>query len=166
MVSKEDIVGKAKSFLEVVSREAQARLGDNLTVAQEAMWWSAADPNAGGVQAAGTSSMMQSGGHQREVFNVFGVNNLYQLELRNSNFPEQTELHAAIIAAGIEARWIAFGFLLPLVQEWCKLPEPLDLTHSAAQELLDTFANAVIEHKGTTTYRAPGSTARYCPRAR
>jgi len=156
MVSKEDIVGKAKSFLEVVSREAQARLGDNITVVQEARWWSVADPNAGErveVRAAGTSIMMQHGGHQREVFNFSGVNTLYQDELRDSSFPEQTELHATIIAAGIEARWISFGFLLPLVHAWCKLPEPLDLDSLGAQELLDTFANAVIEHKGTTTYR-------------
>ena len=71
----------------------------------------------------------------------------------DNEFPEQSELHAAMLAVGIEAQWIRFGFLVPLVYAWCELPDPLDLAHSTAEELLDTFADAVVEHKSTTTYR-------------
>ena len=153
MPSKKEVEEKARNFLEAVSKEVQGKV--NIKVVQTGMWWSTAGPGDSMVvvQAPGPTIMSQSGSHQREVFNSFGVGAHYQTQLWGDGFPEQTELHAAISAAGIDAQWIPMGFLLPLLYAWCELPEPLDLSHSAAQELLERFSNAVVEHRSTTTYR-------------
>lgn len=155
MPSNEDVEGKARKFLEAISEKVDAKL--NLRILQRGTWWSTADPGDSKVvvQSSGTTSISKTkiGVHEREVVNSFAVGAYYQTQLRDDGFPQQTELHNSILDAGIQAQWIQYGFLLPLVYAWCDLPEPLDLTHSAAQELLDTFANAVIEHKSFTTYR-------------
>jgi len=99
------------------------------------------------------SSLLQSGGHEREVFDRFRVNTLYQSRLMHNGFPEQTELHDVITAAGIETQWAHYGFLLPLVLAWCKLPEPFDLTQPSAQALLDEYAETVTSKTSHTRYR-------------
>jgi|GEM_PF-1901602 hypothetical protein len=153
MPSNEEIKEKARKFLEVVSNGVQSM--ENLKVVQKGLWWSAAEPDDSQVvvQSPGPTTLSKSGSHEREVFNWFGVGAFYQTQMIDNEFPEQSELHAAMLAVGIEAQWIRFGFLVPLVYAWCELPDPLDLAHSTAEELLDTFADAVVEHKSTTTYR-------------
>ena len=152
-MSKEEVKEKARKFLEAVSQAV--RVKTDLTIVETGMWWSAAKPGVSNVvvQSSGTTTLSQSSSHQREVFNTFAVNTLYQTELIDGDFPEKNELYASISAAGIEATWISYGFLLALVHEWCRLPEPLDLNQSAANELLETFAAAVVEHESVTTYR-------------
>jgi len=105
------------------------------------------------VQSSGASSLLQSGGHEREVFDWFRVSALYQVHLMHNGFPEQTELQEEITNAGIQAQWVPYGFLLPLVLAWCKLPEPFDLTQPSAQALLDEFAEAVTSGISHTKYR-------------
>ena len=69
MLNKEDVITRAREFLEAVAREVQARLGTDLKVVQQAVWWSAANPGDSQVvvQSSGTSSLLQSGGPEREV---------------------------------------------------------------------------------------------------
>jgi len=155
MPNKEDVITRARGFLEAVAREVQAKLGTDPRVVQQAVWWSAANPEDSHVivQSTGTSRTLRSGGHEREVFDWFRVNTLYQVDLMREGFPEQTNLHDIITAAGIQAQWIHYGFFVPLILAWCKLPEPFDLTHSAAQVLLSEFAEAVIDGTGLTRYR-------------
>ena len=153
MPDKEEIIAKARKFLEAVLEDVPAQMASK--VIQQGMWWSAAKPGDSKVvvQSSGTSSMSKYDSHEREVFNTAAVGVHYQTHLMHSEFPEQSELSTLIIAADIQAMWVPFGFLLPLVYKWCNLPDPLDPNHSAAQELLDAFADAVLEHKSTTTYR-------------
>ena len=155
MPSKENVITKAQEFLEVLALEVLARLGSNPRTLEQAVWWSAADPDDSRVtvRSSGTSSLLQSGGHEREVFNGPGVSALYQLNLMHKDFSEQTELQEEMEAAGIQAQWVHYGFLLPLVLAWCKLPEPFDLTEPSAQALLDKFAEVVTSGTGRTKYR-------------
>lgn len=155
MANKEEVVTKAREFLSAVAREVQARLGTNPRAVEKSVWWSVAstDNSQVIVRSSGTSSLLQSGGHEREVFDSFRVNTLYQVELMHNGFPEQTQLHELITTAGIEAQRIQYGFLLPLVLAWCKLPDPFDLTQQAAQILLDEFAEAVVDGTSVTRYR-------------
>lgn len=155
MPNKEDVIIKAQAFLEAIAREVQAKLGTNLKVKQQAVWWSQANAKDSQVivQSTGSSSMLRSGGHEREVFDSFRVSTLYQVALMHNGLPEQTKLHDVITAAGIQAQWIHYGFFLPLVLAWCKLPEPFDLTQPVAQALLDEFAEAVIDGTSLTRYR-------------
>ena len=155
MPNKEDVITKARGFLEAVAREVKAKLGTNPRIVQQAIWWSSANPDDSPVtvRSSGTSSLLQSGGHAREVFDWFRANTLYQVDLMHNGFPEQTELYDVIIAAGIQAQWVHYGFLLPLVLAWCKLPEPFDLTQPAAQALLDEFAETVTSRTSHTKYR-------------
>ena len=154
MTNRQDIIAKAQSFLQVVFTQAQARLGEHFKIKQETIWWSIADPSHSEVrvQSSGPSTMSQSGGHQREVVNSFGVGTFYQAQLMDNSFPEQNDLHDTVTASGIPTQLVPRGFLLPLVLTWCKLSDPFDLTQPAAQVLLDEFADAVIEQKSTTTY--------------
>ena len=107
----------ARGFLEAVAREVQAKLGANARVVQEAVWWSTANPDDSPVtvQTSGTSSLLRSGGYAREVLNWHGVSALYQVNLMHNGFPEQAELQEEMTAAGVEAQWVHYGFLLPLV---------------------------------------------------
>lgn len=153
MPSNKDVKEKARKFLGAVSENVESRL--NLRVIQTGMWWSTASPGDSKVviQSAGTTSMSQSGSHEREVFNSIGIGTYYQLHMRDKGFPEQTELEAVISAAGIQPQQITFGYLLALVHAWYGLPEPFNSTHPAGEELLDTIADAVVGNKSTTTYR-------------
>ena len=153
MPSKEEVKAKARMFLEVVRQQVQEH--GNTKVMQTGTWWSAAKPGDSKVvvSSPGSTSFSQFGSHERVVFNSYGVNTLYQTQLRDNDFPEQHELWAAISAAGIEDSWISYGFLLPLIHEWCLLPEPLDLNQPAVEDLLKMFATAVVEHQSITTYR-------------
>ena len=150
MTNRQDIIAKAQSFLQVVFTQAQARLGEHFKIKQETIWWSIADPSHSEVrvQSFGPSTMSQSGGHQREVVNSFGVGTFYQAQLMDNSFPEQNDLHDTVTASGIPTQLVPRGFLLPLVLTWCKLSDPFDLTQPAAQVLLDEFADAVIEFLG------------------
>lgn len=155
MRNKEDVMTKAQEFLEAVARKVQAKLGTNPRVVQQAVWWSTANPkdSAGTVRSSGTSTLLQSGGHEREVLDWFRVSALYQVNLMHNGFPKQTELQEEMTAAGIQAQWVHYGFLLPLVLAWCKLPEPFDLTQPSAQALLAEFAEAVTSRTSHTKYR-------------
>lgn len=151
---KDSIVAKARAFLEVVSAEVGKRFGENSSV-QQAIWWSKADPEDIKlvVLTPRISSTLQSGGHDRQVFNWFRANMLYQSKLMHDGFPEQSDLQDAITATGFPATLIHYNFLLPLVQEWCKLPTPFDLTQQTTQDLLEEFAKAVIDQTSATRYR-------------
>ncbi len=153
--NKEDVITKARAFLEAVAREVQTKLGANPKAVQQSVWWSTANPENSSVivQSSGVSSLLKSGGHEREVFDWFRVSALYQVHLMHSGFPEQTELQEEITDAGIQAQWVPYGFLLPLVLAWCKLPEPFDLTQLSAHALLDKFAEAVTSGISHTKYR-------------
>lgn len=153
MPSKDEVKGTDLRFLEAIAHVVQAKI--TLRVSQTGWWWSEANPGDSKVvvQSSGTTSMSQSGRHEREVFNLGGVNVLYQTELREKDFPEQNELHEVIATTGIETSWIQFGFMLPLIHGWCGLPEPLDLSHPATEKLLEAFATSVVEHESITTYR-------------
>lgn len=156
MPNKEDVIAKAREFLEAVAREVQTRFGTNPTVVQQAVWWSAANLNGSQVivkSSTGASSTLSSGLHEREVFDSFRVNTLYQIDLMRNAFPEQTELHDVITAAGTQAQWIPYGFFVPLVLAWCDLPEPFDLTDPAAEALLGEFAETVVDRTSLTRYR-------------
>src|SRR3990167_8495082 len=98
MPNNEVLINKVRIFLEAVGREVQAKLGPNPRVVQQAVWWSAANPKDSAVivRSSGATSLLQSGGHEREVFDWFRVNFLYQVELMHSGFPEQIELHDTI----------------------------------------------------------------------
>jgi len=153
--SKEDVRAKAQSFLEALAQRVHAALGTNLKVMQQAVWWS---PVSSGdsqaiVQSKGSVNTLHSGGYEREVFNSVGVSMFYQVNLIDKEFPEQSELHNVLVAAGIQAQWIRFGFLLPLVTAWCKSPDPFDLNQPYSQGLLDEFAESVIEKTCSTSYR-------------
>lgn len=153
--NKEDVITKARVFLEAVAREVQAKLGANPKVVQQSVWWSTANPKNSSVvvQSSGASSLLQSGGHEREVFDWFRVSILYQTHLMHNGFPEQNKLKKEIADAGIQAQWVPYGFLLPLVAAWCKLPDPFDLTQPSAQGLLDEFAEVVTSGISHTKYR-------------
>jgi hypothetical protein len=130
-------------------------LGTNLRVVQQAVWWSTANPVDSSlvVRSKGSASLLQSGGHEREVFDAGRVNRLYQTDLMRKEFPAQSKLHDMITAAGIQASHIPYGFFLPLVMAWCQLPEPFDLTQSATGSLLDEFAKAIIDGRSVSRYR-------------
>ena len=152
----EDVKAKATAFLMAVSREVEAKLGRSPRTSQQAVWWSPAEPEdqAGViVSSPGSVSTLRSGGHQREVFDSFRVSALYQINLLNAEFPEQTELHRALTAAGVESQWIAYGFLLPLVAAWCRLPEPFDFAAPDAEALFERFAATVVDGTSQTEHR-------------
>lgn len=155
MPDKEDVKTKAHEFLEVLAQKLREALGPNPKVVQQAVWWSPASSRDSQVivQSKGSLSMLRSGGHEREVFDAVRVSAFYQVNLIDKGFPEQTELHNLLTAAGIPAQWIRFGFFLPLISAWCKLPEPLDLAQPFAQALLDEFAETVIDKSSRTRYR-------------
>ena len=155
MPTREELIIKARGFLDAVAREVQARLGPSPRVMQQAIWWSPANSEDSQVtvRSSGTSSLLQSGGHEREVFDSFRVTTLYQVHLMHKGFAEQTELHDAMTGAGVQAEWIPYGFFLPLILAWCNLSEPFDLTQPAAKELLDEFAEAVTDGISFTRYR-------------
>lgn len=153
--NKEDVITKARVFLEALAPKVREALGTNLKVVQQAVWWSPASSGDSQaiVQAKGPVNTLRSGGYKREVFNSVAVSMLYQVNLIDKGFPEQTELYNVLVSAGVEAQWIRFGFLLPLVEDWCKLPDPFDLTQPFAQGLLDEFAEAVTSGISHTKYR-------------
>lgn len=153
--SKEDVKAKAQGFLEAFAEKVRGSLGANLKVVQQAVWWSSANASDSQtiMQSNGLVNTLRSGGYEREIFNSFGVSTFYQLNLIDNGFPEQSDLYNVLIAAGIETQWIRFGFLLPLVVAWCKLPDQFDLTRSSAQELLDEFAEVVTSGTSHTKYR-------------
>ena len=151
----EDVKAKAQVFLEVLAQKVQEALGANLKVVQQAVWWSPASSRDSQaiVQSKASVNTLHSGGYKREVFNSVGVSMFYQVNLIDNEFPEQSELYNVLVAASIEPQWIRFGFLLPLVAAWCKLPNPFDLTQSSAQALLGEFAEIVVDKTCQTEYR-------------
>lgn len=153
--NKENVKAKAQVFLEALAQRVGEALGTKLRVVQQAVWWSPADPGDSQaiVQSKGSMNTLRSGGYEREVFNSVGVSMFYQVNLIDKGLAEQTELYNVLVAAGIQAQWIRFGFLLPLVAAWCKLPDPFDLTQPSAQGLLDEFTEAVTSGTSHTKYR-------------
>jgi len=153
--SKEEVKAKAQGFLEALTPKVRDALGANLKVVQQALWWfpAGSGDSQATVHSKGSVNTSRSGGYEREVFNSVGVSMFYQVSLIDKGFPEQTELHNALVAAGIQAQWIRFGFLLPLVAAWCKLPDPFDLNQPSAQSLLGEFAENVVDKTGSTRYR-------------
>lgn len=152
---KEDVKAKAQGFLEALAQKVREALGANLKVVQQAVWWSPGGPGDSQaiVQSKGSVNTLRSGGYEREVFNSVGVSMFYQVNLIDKEFHEQSELYKVLVAAGIQAPWIRYGFLLPLVAAWCKLPDPFDLNQPSAQGLLDEFAESVIAKISSTRYR-------------
>ena len=155
MPDAEELKLKARNFLEKIAKEVDARLGSNSRVVQHAVWWSAANPAdvQVTVRAAGQTNVRQSGGHEREAFNLVGASSLYQVDLMNRSFTEQDQLREVLAAASIPTNRVSYGFLLPLVLAWGKLAEPLDLTHPDVLALLDEFAIAVIGGISVSRYR-------------
>ncbi len=155
ILNKKDVKAKAQGFLEALAPKVREALGTNLKVMQKAVWWSPASSGDSQaiVQSKGPVNMLRSGGYEREVFNSVGVSWVYQVNLIDKEFPEQTELYNVLVSAGVEAQWIRFGFLLPLVAYWCKLPDPFDLTQPFAKGLLEEFAEAVTSGISHTKYR-------------
>ena len=151
----EDGIAKARGFLEMVGGQVQAKFEGTPRATQVAVWWSEAGPGDSRVivRSQGSLTTLRGGRHEREVFDWAGVNAFYQDDLSRRDFPEQTELHDAITAAGFDTRGIRFQLLIPLIFAWCRLPEPFDLTQPATQALLDEFAEAVTGGLISTKYR-------------
>ena len=162
----EYVIAKAREFLEVVGGEVQAKFGDTPRATQVAVWWSEAGPGDSRVtvRSRGSSTTLRIGRHEREVFAWDGVNAFYQNDLSRRDFPEQTELHDAITAAGFDAQGIRFQLLIPLVcpaPDWGQRarfpPPPTPRSNSSKFRRSDATLRSRIRQNSALRHRPPNS---------
>lgn len=134
MPTKAAVKKAAYDFLKAVAEILEARLGKYPKRVQRSAW----------MVHTGSGSMT-SQVFTREIPNTIAASMLYQTKFADSNTAQQRQLEDALVKAGIPREETRYGYLLPLIHKWFDLPDPLAFGKTNVSQILDKFAEAVLD---------------------
>lgn len=135
MPTRAAVIEAAYQFLKAISERLEARLGKRPKRKQRSIWM--AHTESGGIS---------SQEYTRRIFNRATASNAYQTIFAQGKISQQQQqLEEIMLKADISGGEMQHGYLVPLVYHWLSLPDPLMLKCEGLSQMLDEFADAVVD---------------------